>query len=670
MDLFNINDSKEVQELEKDIPMYAKAYYEGRAIISDMEFDQLVDRLRELKPDSTILHTPGWGYKQTGAKARHKYQIVKSLDKCRTIYEIPDRFLNKKVALSPKLDGLTGVFYYKEGKLIQAITRGNGQEGKDITDKALLIEGAEIKDKHFTGAVRGELEISKANWEKIKGKYPDAKNARNLCAGWINSKEYDVDEIQLIDFVTYKVVGQEREEGRKDYFYNGLVTDKGTFTCLDYNPSKFSIIDWLYLNFKHSIPKLEIERIPQVDTIEFMQKVFDKFMELGYELDGVVISDMETRYIDDAQSYLYDEVAFKFQSETTETTVESITWELSRTQRYVPVLNVTPVFLSGAEIRNVTGNNAKYVLENGLGVGAKFEITRSGEVIPKHLKTIDMVDPELPEICPVCGHKLEWVGVDLKCINPDCNNIYTSDLQQWCEVIGETDGMAWTLMEQYLNLYGIKDIESLYNKQDYVYRDMQSRPLSITDNKALQFFDKLYKGTVEADKLLMALNIPRLGDKTAKLMSRNPITRKIIGEVFACLDGLKPVTLSDETQRQLLELVKDATTNEIMNNLYRLSYCKYKRNLIIFNDTSNKEIIKVAVTGALETMKRSAFEKYIESYGYELSSSIKSCRYLITNNPNSGSSKNKDAQKYGVEIITEKDFLDLLGGNKQSNSLF
>lgn len=279
----------------------------------------------------------------------------------------------------------------------------------------------------------------------------------------------------------------------------------------------------------------------------------------------------------------------------------------------------------------------------------------------------------LPEKCPICNHTLVWDGVDLKCAFKGCPNIEYSDLRQWCETIGETDGMAWTLMEQYLYKFRIMSISDLYCLETNEKIDNWSyfSNLSITDKKAVEFFAKLYLNEVDVEKALIALNIPRLGDKTAKdLAKETDVIKEIIHDIgsVGCI--------SDAVCKRLLEVVKDATTKSIMENqTTRLKNILYVANRIKYKEIKNKEIVKVAVTGSLETMKRSAFEKYIEEYGYELSSSIKSCKYLITNNPNSGSSKNKDAQKYGVEIITERDFLSLLGTtnksiNKENNTLF
>lgn len=483
----------------------------------------------------------------------------------------------------------------------------------------------------------------------------------------------------MIDFVTYKVNGQERQEGMENIFFE--LDAKGTYpktTCTNNDPTKSNVIEWLRYNFKHAIPDITAT-IQKEGFIDLMNLIFNNLTNpesnsyVDYELDGLVISSSNVIYHKSDYSYIYDECAFKFASEEKETIINNIKWELSRTQRYIPVLEIEPVELSGATIHNVTGNNAQYLLDNGLGIGATISVCRSGEVIPKHMDTIEPSDVDLPEKCPICSHTLVWDGVDLKCAFKSCPNIEYSDLRQWCETIGETDGMAWVLMEQYLSKFGIRGIADLYCLETKEKIDNWSYlgDLSITDRKAVEFFAKLYLNEVDVEKALIALNIPRLGDKTAKDLAKET---DVIKDIICNISGIG--LISEITVNKLLQVVKEATTKSIMENqTTRLKNILYIASRIKYKEMKNKEIVKVAVTGSLETMKRSAFEKYIEEYGYELSSSIKSCKYLITNNPNSGSSKNKDAQKYGVEIITERDFLSLLSTtnksiNKENNTLF
>lgn len=268
----------------------------------------------------------------------------------------------------------------------------------------------------------------------------------------------------------------------------------------------------------------------------------------------------------------------------------------------------------------------------------------------------------LPTRCPVCGAELEWEGVDLKCNNISCPNIKASDLQQWCECVGETDGLQYTIMKQYLDKYGVLSIADLYNKADTILLDLSSKKLSITETKIYDFFNKLYTGPVSIEKALMGLNIPRLGEKTAKILSTEPNLIDTLIRMACCSVYTE---VYENVKEKCLDLVKEATTSSIFINLdkfktLRYLYDKYfEKSRLIYNEVKS-DIKYVAVTGALKTMKRKDFEKFIAEYGYELSSNLKKCEYLITNDPTSGSSKNKQALEYGITIITEEDFLNKL----------
>ena len=612
----------------------------GEPEISDEQFDMLVDRLRQLNPNSKILKT-GWGFEVNGDKVKHKYSHIGSLDKTKTYEDIPERFKQKTIFISPKLDGLSAVAYYENGQLVKGITRGNGEYGKDITDKLFYILGSSIADTSFTGAVRGELIISDANWEKLLSKYVNLIAPRNFAAGIINRKEIDED-IKYIDMVVYKVVGQE---------------NKSTMT------KREEMLQWLNLNFQHSIPIYYYPILNLSSWEAYHEETFEQFKKLGYGLDGLVLDNPEIVYNATTNGYIFDEVAFKFNAETTETTVKEIEWTLSRTQRLVPVAVVEPVELSGAIIERATCNNAQMVQDLGLGKDARIEIQRANEVIPYIVNVIDTSSEPLPEYCPMCHSKLEWVGVDLKCNNKECPNVKLSDLQQWCESIGETDGLQWTLMKQYLDLYGIDEIEDLYIKQTFILNDLNTKKLSITELKIKDFFERLYVNPVPVERALVGLNIPRLGEKTAKLFKDK---KPLVDRMLLFFLNMNPQD-DNYIKTSLLDLVKDATTTSIYENQIKFTNLRF-----LYDDSLTKSRLQyeeqrlgekkyIAVTGALTKMKRKDFEEYISKYGYELTSNLKKCLYLVTNTPDSGSSKNKDAQKYGVEIITEENFLKKLG---------
>ena len=355
-----------IEELETQISYYASKYYMGEPEISDEQFDMLVDRLRQLNPNSRVLKT-GWGFEVNGDKVKHKYSHIGSLDKTKTYEDIPERFKQRTVYISPKLDGLSAVAYYENGQLVKGITRGNGEYGKDITDKLTLILGTSIVDNTFTGAVRGELIISNDNWNELLQKYTNLIAPRNFAAGIINRKEIDED-IKYIDMVVYKVVGQE---------------GKPTMTKRDI------MLQWLSLNFKHAIPNCYYPVLNFSSWEAYHIDTFEQFKLLGYSLDGLVLDSPEIVYNATTNGYIFDEVAFKFNAETTVVTVTDIEWSLTRTQKIIPVICFEKCYLSGAELERATGFNAQYIYDNKIKPGSKVEVCRSGEVIPYILGVVE-----------------------------------------------------------------------------------------------------------------------------------------------------------------------------------------------------------------------------------------------------------------------------------------
>ena len=629
-----------VEELETQIAYYSSKYYEGDPQITDEQFDSLVDKLRAVKPNSEVLKT-GWGFEVVGDKVKHKYSHIGSLDKTKSYSEIPERFKNRMVYISPKLDGLSAVAYYKNGVLVKGVTRGNGEYGKDITDKLTRILGKTISDTKFTGAIRGELIISNDNWDLLKQKYVNIIAPRNFVAGIINRNDID-DDIVYVDLVVYKIVGQENNPIMK---------------------TRDDILKWLSLNFKKVVPDYYYPILNEPSWLAFHNDTYEQFKKLGYGLDGLVLTSPDVLYNSATLGYMYDEVAFKFKAESAETTIQRIEWTLTRTQRLVPVAVVEPVELSGANISRATCNNAQMVKNMQLGEGAKIEIMRANEVIPFIVDVIEGSNEPLPEVCPYCGANLVWDGVDLKCDNANCPNIKLSDLQQWCECVGETDGLQWTLMKQYLDTYGVTTIHKLYENGEFILMDLASKKLSLTEVKIQEFFEKLLIKPIEVEKALLGLNVPRLGEKTAKLLAKN---KDIIFNLINISLGNIDDNMYNWTKQKLMDTVKEATTTSIIANINKFRTLRYtyvddfynNSRLVFSNIMGSNKLI--AVTGSLETMKRADFERFVNKYGYELSSNLKKCKYLVTNNPSSGSTKNKQAQEYGVEIITEKDFLNLL----------
>lgn len=345
--------------LENQIKHYASKYYEGNPEISDEDFDNLVDQLREIDPDSYVLKSVGWGsvFEYNGNKVQHKYQLIGSLQKVKEFGNIP-AYSN---VVAAKLDGLSAVLYYKYGILEKAVTRGNGIYGIDITDKVTRILGGRVTiTPEITCAIRGELVISIKDWESMKEINSELKNPRNTAAGIINRNDI-TEYLDYVSLVVYNVVGIENSE-LDEY------TQEGIYSFLEDN-------------FDNVCPHDFAWHMP-------LSLYYENYRSI-YPCDGLVIGRDKVKWNPSSNAIEYSQIAFKFPAEKKQTTVKAIEWNMTRTGRLAPVLIVDPVELSGATVKRCTAYNAKFIQDNKIAPGKVIEICRSNEVIPTILRVVE-----------------------------------------------------------------------------------------------------------------------------------------------------------------------------------------------------------------------------------------------------------------------------------------
>lgn len=634
-----------IDELVSEITRNAQLYYEGNTEISDDEFDKLVEELRKEDPENKILHTTGWGYNPSGKKVNHKYGNMGSIErKPRKIEDIPENLIYcDLIRISAKLDGISASAEFKNGKLIRGLTRGNGITGVDRTDKISRILQKCMKQdlpKDFTGAIRGELVISNDSWNvMVEQGIAGDKSSRNLVAGIINRNK-TTDDIDFVDFVPYKIIACEGSIG------NSLadITEMTNFLERYFN----SIVQHCYCKKQACNEAL---------TQEYLEDMFKQFRE-SYPCDGCVITGKITQR---DNIFDYDEIAYKFDSETAISRVDHIDWNLTRTGLLIPTVCIDPVNLGGATISRATGFNAAFICENKIGPNARIEIRRSGEVIPDIVKVIEPTDVEdlVPSKCPVCGEdSIIWIDPDngsphVGCANPECSGRDYRNLQQWVACIGNVDGIGDTLKFKFFDELEISNISELYSKdiqwdtRGYKQRELFSKVL-----------DKLFREPIEVKDALQALNIPRLGGSSADKLSI------VWNELKSVLDSNNPEAEFDNISKKIEELVGKATTESIRSNFDKFKNLNLIKERIISSsepESSSMEYIKVCITGKL-SVKRSDFEKYLLDHGYKNASISKDTKYLITDNPNSNSSKNKKASELGITKITEAEFRNIVEG--------
>lgn len=628
-------------DLELKIKDAAQKYYtDGSSPLTDEEFDLLVDELKRMNPDSELLKT-GWGYNVAtdstpGQKVKHKYGRAGSLEKCHNWEELGREFREKKVDLSLKLDGISCVLYYKNGQFVQALTRGDGITGIDITDKVKKIFNTEIRNKHsiFTGAIRGELLMTYENFEKFKEIYPDAKNPRNSTAGIINSKEITSD-LDYISLILYTIVGLENE-------------------CTMNNIHEIRDVLEVMFGKENVVPHTQYVWLLNSDMfIPAMNRVRDEWYG-KYPADGIVITKASIHWSVDNE-VTYDACAFKFPAEEKDCEVEEVLWEMSKTRYAIPKIKIKTVQLSGTNVTYCTGYNAQYIRDNGIGCGSVIRLHKSGEIIPNVCSIIKSVTPDMIEECPICGSKLVWDGVHLKCLNDSCGNAVLQDTLIWMKNLVPIDGLGDTLKEKFL-----EEMVACGKLADISIESIMDSSLALNENtESAQYnlfakmWNTLHTGTFDLVNALVALNIPRISFITASKLADYPNT--ICNILNSCNFTKLDIDASDMNN---LLAIGSANAKSIEDNLWKMKRLRYVWDRVyntLAVPSASEQKGKVAITGKL-SVKRADFEKELRSIGFTPAEICRESAYLITDDPNSGSSKNKKADAWGIKKITEQEF--------------
>lgn len=639
---------RKILGLETEIKSAAQKYYnDGSSPISDEEFDAKVDELKSLSPESCIVNSVGWGYEinsdtTPGEKFKHLYGVAGSLSKCRTWDELKD-YRDRWVDASLKLDGISIVMYYKNGVRYAAVTRGDGVTGINVSDKVnCIISENLLNNSTFCGAIRGEIIMNYSKFEEYKRIHPEAKNPRNTVAGLIGAKECS-DDLKFLNILPYNVVGM-------DASCNDLLVK-------DDNISIFANNEFLAKNFKYCAPRslVKLTEDTYFDTLSTKKAAWDTF---NYPSDGIVLSRTYLSYNPDTGYISPKAIAFKFQAEQAETSVIDVEWNLTKTKYLMPRLIVNTVSISGTNVSAATGYNAEYIRDNRIGPGAEIIISKHGEIIPNVDKVIRGVDYTLPTHCPCCNHELIWDGVHLKCANPECADSRTQNLLIWVHNLAPVDGLGDELIIKYLLTY--RDNLSIDDLMKLDYKSLSDYFYSESGHKKLIYdmIKKLFTGSFEISSALKALNIPRLGDKTAEKLSKYP--QLILG----CLNSFDRSNAGNDIGEyaNLIDVVGNATAATIYANIDKFKQLNLIRDRIVWDSAPNTETElkgSVAITGKL-SVPRNQFIQELRSNGWEVKDISKSTSYLITDDPESNSSKNKKANEWDIQKITEEEFRKIM----------
>jgi DNA ligase (NAD+) len=630
-----------VQELEDAIVYAADKYYNtGTSVIDDATYDLLVDYLRLRDPKSKVL-------KNIGAPIKSKNKVnldyhLGSMDKIKP--SDPSKFdsWNKKYKgpynLSDKLDGVSALLVYKQDKNIKLYTRGTATEGQDISvliKYFKLPSFEEIKEytskKKITSdnednlmAFRGELIINQKIFEKNWS--GTLKNARNAVAGLVNSKTINADLAKDTNLVLYEVVDP--------------------FLKID---AQFKILN--ELGFK-------VVKNKSVDSISFemLSKYLRERRSKGeYLIDGIIVTDSgkHDRNVDGNPEYAF---AFKdvLEDQIAQSTIVEVEWKISKNGYLNPTVVIEPVSVGGVEIRRVTAHNAKYVVDNKLGVGAKIEIIRSGDVIPYIQKVIKPASkPDLPK------GKWHWneTEVDIVSNNMDSDDLKIRNLQFFFSSL-DTKGM------------GEKNVEKMYqaglNTVEKILKASEADLLKIEG-----FKEKT------ASNLVTAIKESLTDVNLAKLMAASNTLGEGMGErrMKQVLEAY-PNLMTDYKKWSKIEFIdkikeldgwEEKTSSVVVNNFdeFIKFYNKIKSFVTLEKKKEVKQTKLSGMTMVLSGFRDATLQEKLESMGVKITSSVsKNTTYLVVKDQatiDEGTGKVQKAQEAGVKIITKDQLVKLMG---------
>jgi len=645
-------DKKErIKELVDILNKASKAYYQdAKEIMSNFEYDALYDELVQLEKDTGIVlansPTVNVGYEVVSElpKEQHESPML-SLDKTKEVSVLADFAGDKKSLLSWKLDGLTVVLTYQQGKLFKAVTRGNGEIGEVITNNAKTFKNIPLSIPYEGRLVlRGEAIIKYSDFEKINREIEDAqakyKNPRNLCSGSVRQLNSEITAKRNVNFIAFALISAEN---------------------VDFKNSIEQQYLWLEQQGFEVVERKEVTSSNMEETVKYFA---EKIKEYDYPSDGLVLMYDDIEYglsLGRTAKFPRNGIAFKWEDEQAETTLEYIEWSPSRTGLINPVAVFKPVELEGTTVTRASVHNISIMEELKLGDGDTIKVYKANMIIPQISENVTKSGKcVIPEICPACGERTEIKndnGVKtLYCPNKQCPakhvKLYSLFVSRNAMNI---DGLSEETLEKFIDAGYIHEFADIFNLSRY-QKEIVETP-GFGQKSYDNLIDSLNKAReVELHALLYSLGIPNIGVANAKLICKyfNNNIEKIThatAEELVKIDGI-----GDKMAVKFVEYFSDKENIKKFNNLLNeLTIIKEENN-----EEQNMTGLNFVVTGSVERFaNRNEVKDYIEKRGGKVTGSVTSkTNYLINNDLLSNSSKNKKAKELGIEIINEEQFLE------------
>ncbi len=639
-------------ELVELLNKYAREYYElDSPTVTDEEYDKLYDELLKLEhelgivlPDSPTKRVGG-NLSKGFASFKHKQRLY-SLDKSKTkegIQEWFDKMTREggkdvEVSLEYKYDGLTLNLSYSHGRLIRATTRGDGVEGEVVTEQALTLDGV-LKEIPFKGEIdiSGECIMRLSSLEEYNEREEiPLKNARNAAAGGIRNLDPKETAKRKLTFFAYNVG-----------FHKDIV-----FTSQE-EVHEFLLSQGFKSNEYFKIIRADGNWSKLLDDVAEIRPTLD------FLIDGMVfkVNDFALREeLGFTEKFPRWAIAYKFKAEEVRTKVLNVVWQVSRTGKINPIAELEPVDIQGVSVRRATLSNISEIKRKDIKINSEVFIRRSGDVIPEILgiasHTVESRDVVPPEVCPVCGARVEKRGVFLYCTGEQCETALINRIAHFASKDAlDIEGLSDKTCEQlYLEL-GVTKPSDLYSLTEEMLYSLEG----FTDKKPKKLIQSIEKSKkTSLQRFLVGIGIPNVGKKAAMLLENK--FKRIDVLIKATIDEL--IEIEDFgliTAESVVDFFKNEDNAKEIQRLLSFGF-EFEESVSTDGVFDGKNVV---ITGTLSSFKRAEAQKLVRDNGGITSDTVSKAVNLVVVGERAGSKLDK-AKKLGIEIIDEETFKNML----------
>ncbi len=664
------------------------AYYQkAEEIMSDHEYDALYDELLALEEASGIVFsdspTQNVGYEVLSElpKEAHSKKML-SLDKTKDVDSLVSFVGDEEAVLSWKLDGLTVVLTYRDGRLEKAVTRGNGEVGEVVTNNAKTFSNIPLTIEYKGElVVRGEAVITYPDFEKINAEIGDEalkyKNPRNLCSGSVRQLDPAVTKSRRVRFFAFSLVsageptdeslnrssGEEQVKKHKerdgDRAGDAQSERRESAPYLRFRSEQ---LEWLG---KQGFATVFYEKVDAGSVRDAVSRFSKKVAENPVPSDGLVLSLNDIEYgrsLGSTAKFPRDSIAFKWKDETAETVLREIEWSASRTGLINPIAIFDPVELEGTTVSRASLHNVSIMQALELGIGDRISVYKANMIIPQIAENFTRSgNAELPAVCPVCGAtaiKKEENGVaTMNCPNDECT---AKRLKGFAHFVSRDamniDGLSEMTLEKLINKGLIRELADIFHIGDFHDEIVETEGFGELSFRNLKTaVDNARRPGVQA--FLYALGIPNFGRANAGLVAkycrnRWESIRNLTKEELMTIDGIGEIMADSYTA-----FFSDAKNVETVDRL--LEEIEIDESFSAEGDKLSG--LTFVITGSLGTYSnRDELKAEIEANGGKVAGSVSAkTSYLINNDVSSTSGKNKKARELGINIISEQEYKEL-----------